>query len=63
MLLVNASSDVKTSLEILLQIAKIYPATKSSLQMNRLAVQQQVGIHDCGLFSIAYAVDSYMFQK
>ena len=53
-----SSSDVKTSLEILLQIAKIYPVTKSTLQINRLSVQQQVGIHDCGLFSIAYAVET-----
>ena len=53
-----SSSDVKTSLEILLQIAKIYPATKSTLQINRLAVQQQVGIYNCGLFSIAYAVET-----
>ena len=53
-----SSSDVKTSLEILLQIAKIYPATKSILQINRLAVQQQVGKHDCGLFSIAFAVET-----
>ena len=39
-----------TSLDILLQIAKIYPVTKSTLQINR---QQD----DCGLFSIAYAVE------
>jgi len=53
-----SNSGVKTSLEILLQIAKIYPAAKSILQINRLSVQQQVGIHDCGLFSIAYAVET-----
>ena len=35
-----STSDVKTSLDILLQIAKIY---KSTLQINRLSVQQQVG--------------------
>ena len=46
-----------TRVDILLQIAKIYPVTKSTIQINRLAVQQQVGIHDCGLFSIAYAGD------
>ena len=53
-----SSSDVKTSPEILLQIAKIYPTAKSTLQINRLSVQQQVGIHDCGIFAIAYAVET-----
>ena len=53
-----SSSDVKISLEILLQIAKIYPAAKSTLQINRLSVQQQVGVHDCGLFAIANAVET-----
>lgn len=52
-----SSSDVKTSVEILLQIAKIYPPAKSTLQINRLSVQQQVGIHECGLFAIANAVE------
>ena len=42
-----SSSDVKTSLDILLQIAKIYSTAKSILQLNRLSVQQQAGIHDC----------------
>ena len=51
-------SDVKTSLEILLQIAKIYPAAKQTLNISRLSVQQQVGVHDCGLFAIAYAVET-----
>ena len=53
-----SSSDVKTSLDILLQIAKIYSTTKSILQLNRLSVQQQAGIHDCGIFAIAYAVET-----
>ena len=53
-----SSSDVKTSPEILLQIAKIYPAAKSIIQINRLSVQQQVGIHDCGLFAIANAIET-----
>ena len=53
-----SSSDVKTSLDILLQIAKIYPTAKSTLQINRLSVQQQVAIHDCGMFAIAYAVET-----
>ena len=53
-----SSSDVKTSLDILLQIAKIYSTAKSILQLNRLSVQQQAGIHDCGIFAIAYAVET-----
>ena len=53
-----SNSDVKTSIDIILQIAKIYPTTKSALQVNRLSVQQQIGFHNCGLFAIAYAVDT-----
>ena len=50
-----SSSDVKTSLDILLQIA----TAKSTLQINgRLSAQQQVAIHDCGIFAIAYAVET-----
>jgi len=39
-----------------LQIVKVFPVSKSMLQLNRLSVQQQVGIQDCGLFSIAFEV-------
>ena len=46
-----SSSDVKRSLTDC-------PADKSTLQINRLSVRQQVGIHDCGLFAIAYAVET-----
>ena len=53
-----SNSDVKTSIDIILQIAKIYPTTKSALQVNRLSVQQQIGVHNCGLISNAYAVDT-----
>ena len=35
-----------------------YPTAKSTLQINRLSVQQQVAIHDCGIFAIAYAVET-----
>ena len=56
-----SSSDVKTSLDILLQIAKIYPTAKlgkSTLQIAKQAVcSQQVAMHDCGI-SIAYAVET-----
>ena len=40
------------------QVAQIYsiPATRS-LQVKRLSVQQQHGTLDCGVFSIAYAVE------
>ena len=53
-----SSSSIKTSRDIIMQIAKIYPTVKSTLQINRLSVQQQIGIHDCGIFAIAYAVET-----
>ena len=44
-------------ISVVLQIAKVFPVTKSILQLNRLAVQQQIGIHDCGVFSVAFAFE------
>ena len=42
-----------------LQIAKIYsvPTDQSVLEIQKLSVQQQHGTLDCGLFSIAFAVE------
>ena len=40
----------------IIQVAKLYPSN-SKLIVKRLAVQQQNGYHDCGLFSIAFAVE------
>lgn len=42
-----------------LQLGKLYsiPANHSSLMIRRQSVQQQKGSVDCGLFSIAYAVE------
>ena len=42
-----------TSVDILLQIAKIYPVTKSTLQINRLLFSSKLEY----MISIAYAVD------
>ena len=41
------------------QICNIYkvPRTKSILKIQRLAVQQQQGVSDCGLFAVAYAME------
>jgi len=47
-------TDAKIGIDVVLQIAK--PVSKSVLQLNCLSVQQQVGIQDCGLFSIAFEV-------
>ena len=42
-----------------LQMAKIYsiPESQSILEIQKLSVQQQKGTVDCGLFSVAYAVE------
>ena len=50
-----SSSSIKTSRDIIMQIAKIYTTVKSTLQINRLSVQQQIGIHDCGIFAITHS--------
>ena len=41
------------------QLAQIYsiPSTHSTLKVKRLSVQQQHGTLDCGVFSIAFAVE------
>ena len=47
------------NLSTVLQIAKIYsvPTDQSVLEIQKLSVQQQHGTIDCGLFSIAFAVE------
>lgn len=47
------------SIETILQLGKIYsiPANHSALNLKRQSVQQQKGSVDCGLFSIAFAVE------
>ena len=48
----------------LLQVSKIYNSTvpkhESSLKIRKLSVQQQRGSLDCGVFSVAYAVEICM---
>ena len=39
------------------QIAQVYGGKRSHLVIRRLSVQQQVGVKDCGLFAVAFAVD------
>ena len=46
----SLSTETKIDISVVLQIAKVFPVTKSILQLDRLAVQQQIGIHDCGVF-------------
>ena len=44
----------------LLQLATVYkPMTQcdSQLRITRLSVQQQKGLHDCGLFAVAYMIE------
>ena len=47
------------NLSTVLQIAKIYsvPTDQSVIEIQKLSVQQQHGTLDCGLFSIAFAVE------
>ena len=51
-----------------LQLAKIYGSLpvfppRSSLRVNIVSVQQQEGVHDCGLFSVAYATEVCLGRK
>ena len=39
------------------QIAQVYGGGKSQLTVHSLSVQQQVGLKDCGLFAVAFAVE------
>ena len=45
--------------EVELQLSKIYNpgASKSALRVEVVPVQQQEGVHDCGLFCIAFALE------
>ena len=56
---IDSNSTMGISIETVLQVAKIYsiPSNHSSLKVRRLSVQQQLGACDCGLFSIAYAIE------
>lgn len=49
--------------DAVLQIAKLYSSRSSTLNIKRLSVQQQNGYHDCGLFSVAYAVEVCLGQN
>lgn len=39
------------------QIAQVYSGGRSQLTVHSLSVQQQVGVKDCGLFAVAFAVE------
>ena len=45
------------------QIASLYPTDASTLVVKRLSVQQQNGYHDCGLYSIAFAMEVCLGQN
>ena len=42
----------------LLQISKIVSTSKSFLNIKKVATQQQLGVRDCGLLAIAYALEA-----
>lgn len=39
------------------QIAHVYGGGRSQLTVHSLSVQQQIGVKDCGLFAVAFAVE------
>ena len=39
------------------QIAQVYGGGRQQLTVHSLSVQQQVGVKDCGLFAVAFAVE------
>ena len=49
--------------DAIVQIAKLYSSRSSTPNIKRLSVQQQNGYHDCGLFSVAYAVEVCLGQN
>lgn len=57
--MMDSNSTTGISIETVLQVAKIYsiPSNHSFLKVQRHSVQQQQGTNDCGLFSIAYALE------
>lgn len=59
MVMDSLSLFIGLSSSTILQICNIYkvPRNKSSLKIQRLAVQQQRGNLDCGLFAVAYAME------
>lgn len=59
MVLDSLSLFMGLSISAVLQISKIYKVShkKSTIDVHKLSVQQQKGVHDCGLFSVAYAME------
>ena len=51
----GATCHISHSLEQ--QIAQVYGGGRSQLTVHSLSVQQQVGVKDCGLFAVAFAVE------
>ena len=61
----SLASIMGLSVPTILQLGKLYsmPANHSALTVKRQSVQQQAGCVDCGLFSIAYAVEACLGQN
>ena len=47
----------------ILQISQLVNTNKNYFNVEKLAVQQQVGISDCGLFAIAFAVETCLMDN
>ena len=47
----------------ILQISQLVNTNKNFFNVEKLAVQQQVGISDCGLFAIAFAVETCLMDN
>lgn len=61
----SLGSFMPLGLTTILQVANIYsvPPSRQYLRMKKLAVQQQAGVLDCGVFSIAFATEVCMGQS
>ena len=59
MVMDSLSLSIGLNSSTILQICNIYkvPRNKSSLKIQRLAVQQHQGVSDCGLFAVVYAME------
>lgn len=51
------SGNLEVTRDLLLQIACMFRSSGSELNINRQPVQQQTGTLDCGLFTIAFAIE------
>ena len=54
---------MELSTDTVLQISNLVNTVKSTLNIEKLSIQQQNGTFDCGLFAIAFALESCLNQN